>query len=195
MSIRIQEIKHQLRGRIHSRRRHLCPELAARDSALICARTMALPELRTPGTALLYLAKGGEVDLISLSYALWDAGWKIAVLAREGASAVYQPCELAPDEVLERGPFDVSQPQQKRWIDPAALDVAFIPGLAFDPYGGRLGHGGGHYDRMLPQVRSNCTTVGVCFDFQFITCIPQQSHDIGMRVVVTERGLERCARG
>lgn len=195
MSERIQQVKSRLRERIGSRRRHLCPEWAAQNSALLCSRAMVLPELRSPGTALVYLAKAGEVDLIALIYALWDEGWRVAVPAREGASQGYRPCELLPDETLERGPFDVDQPLEKRWIDPRTLDVAFVPGVAFDPYGGRLGHGGGHYDRMLPQVSPTCCTVGVGFDFQFLTCIPQQSHDIEMRVVVTERGVERCARG
>jgi 5-formyltetrahydrofolate cyclo-ligase len=155
---------------------------------------MGLPELRTPGMALVYLAKAGEVDLAALIAALWDAGWRVAVPARKGASELYRPCQLLPDQPLERGPFDVRQPKRKRWIDFEELDVAFVPGLAFDPYGARLGHGGGHYDRMLPLVRPSCTRIGVCFDFQFITCIPQQAHDMGMQVVVTERGVERCTR-
>jgi 5-formyltetrahydrofolate cyclo-ligase len=195
MSGRIQEIKRGLRARIRARRRHLCPEWAARSSALLCARAMGLPELRRPGTALVYLAKGGEVDLDPLIFALWDAGWRVVVPAREGASEEYRPCELLPDTELERGAFDVSQPRRKRWVTFPEVDVAFVPGLAFDPYGGRLGHGGGHYDRMLPQVSDACCTIGVCFDFQFLTCIPQQCHDIGMRVMVTESGVVRCARG
>jgi len=62
-------------------------------------------------------------------------------------------------------------------LDPQALDVVVVPGLAFTPDGRRLGQGGGHYDRFLPRLRPGCITIGACFAEQVVTDLPTEPHD------------------
>ena len=69
-------------------------------------------------------------------------------------------------------------------------DVVVVPGLAFTAAGARLGQGGGWYDRILADVRPECTTVGVCFAEQVLDALPIEPHDVSVDVVVTEEG--RC---
>jgi 5-formyltetrahydrofolate cyclo-ligase len=76
-------------------------------------------------------------------------------------------------------------------VDPTWPDVVVVPGLAFTTAGDRLGQGGGWYDRFLPQVRADCTTIGVCFAEQILDTLPVEAHDVTMDHVVTDRGIVR----
>jgi 5-formyltetrahydrofolate cyclo-ligase len=68
------------------------------------------------------------------------------------------------------------------------IDIAFLPGLAFDKAGGRLGQGGGWYDRALCDSRA--VRVGVGFEVQVLAGpLPRETHDLMMDFLLTERGL------
>lgn len=70
------------------------------------------------------------------------------------------------------------------------LDMILVPMLGFDPSGNRLGYGGGYYDRFLPQVRPDCVTVGLCFEFgRLPSPLPANVHDMRLDYVVTECGV------
>jgi 5-formyltetrahydrofolate cyclo-ligase len=56
--------------------------------------------------------------------------------------------------------------------------VVLVPGVAFDPDGGRLGRGGGFYDRFLQHVSASCVTVGVCVAGQVVESVPREPHDV-----------------
>lgn len=70
-------------------------------------------------------------------------------------------------------------------VDPTWPDVVIVPGLAFTLDGGRCGQGGGWYDRFLPGVRSDCTTIGVGFDVQLVDSVPTGPFDVNLDVVIT----------
>lgn len=67
--------------------------------------------------------------------------------------------------------------------------LMILPGLAFDEKGGRLGYGGGFYDRFL-ESRPACTKMGIGFDFQCVGEVPAGGQDIPMDLVVTEERTE-----
>ena len=71
-------------------------------------------------------------------------------------------------------------------VDPAALDVVVVPGLAFTVDGRRLGQGGGHYDRFLARVRADCLTVGAAYAEQLVDDLPTEPHDVRLDLVVTD---------
>ena len=72
----------------------------------------------------------------------------------------------------------------------AALpDVVIVPGVAFTTDGHRLGQGGGWYDRFLPGVRDDCTTVGVGFAPQLVDTLPIEPHDARLDIVVTDEAV------
>lgn len=72
----------------------------------------------------------------------------------------------------------------------AQEDVLMVlPGLGFDHEGGRLGRGGGFYDKYLHHYRENILTFGVCFHFQLVDSVPTAEHDCLISGVVTEEGV------
>lgn len=80
----------------------------------------------------------------------------------------------------------VSFPEDTPLPDATDYDLVIVPGVAFTEGGDRLGRGGGWYDRLLPQLRSDCATVGVAFDIQLLPELPVEPHDRPVGVVVTE---------
>ena len=69
--------------------------------------------------------------------------------------------------------------------DPQSIDVVIVPGVAFTADGDRLGQGGGWYDRLLAQVRDDCTSIGVAFDEQLVDDLPTDDHDRPVDIIIT----------
>jgi 5-formyltetrahydrofolate cyclo-ligase len=70
-------------------------------------------------------------------------------------------------------------------VDLARLDLVIVPGLAFDARGGRLGKGGGFYDRFLGQPGFVAAKVGVGLDEQVVEEVPRDSWDVALDALVT----------
>lgn len=90
---------------------------------------------------------------------------------------------------LEKGPHQILQPANPQKVDPAIIEVAIIPGIAFDPQGIRLGYGKGVFDRLLSK--SKTLRIGLAYDFQVIAKLPEEKHDVQMDFVVTEKQILR----
>ena len=67
-----------------------------------------------------------------------------------------------------------------RRIDAREIDLAMVPGVAFDRRGGRLGRGRGFFDRFLPRLRADALAVGVCFECQLLPEVPMLPGDVFM---------------
>ena len=84
---------------------------------------------------------------------------------------------------LQGGFFDIMEPVGELFTDYQNIDVAVVPGMAFDSQGNRLGRGKGYYDRLLPQL-TNAYKIGLCFRFQRLPGIPVDENDVRMDEVV-----------
>ncbi len=77
--------------------------------------------------------------------------------------------------------------------------LVIVPGLSFSPWGGRLGHGAGYYDRYLEELKlkaleHDCKLdlVGICFDCQVFRRLPLEEHDVPMDFLLTQSALVPC---
>lgn len=142
-----------------------------------------------------YLSMGYELDTTALiDRAIW-AGKRVTVpvISDEGKKLGSFLISEIRDRLkeLEIGPFGIDQPKPQfvRPVEPALLEIALVPGVAFDRNGHRLGHGKGYFDRFLSQLSPNCLKVGMGFDFQVIPELPHEPHDVSMDVIVTDREI------
>ncbi|HEY74930.1 MAG TPA: 5-formyltetrahydrofolate cyclo-ligase [Thermoflexia bacterium] len=179
--------KAALRRRYLQIRESLAPEQVAAASAAICERLAGWDRLREARTVMTYLAFRNEPDLSGLFTLLPSILW---VLPRiDGRRLVLHPYD--PDRLV-RHPFGMLEPDPALpAVDPATLDVVLVPGVAFDPQGGRLGFGGGYYDRFLPSTPA--LRVGVTFDACLTDALPCTERDQRMDWVVTPTRLICCA--
>ena len=98
----------------------------------------------------------------------------------------------SPDAILVRGPFGAQIPQVDDFFDP---EIVIVPLLAFDRRGGRLGYGGGFYDRTLDQLRARRATLAIGFAFagQEVDVLPLEPTDQALDMIVTETGVIEVA--
>ena len=84
---------------------------------------------------------------------------------------------------LQPGSFGILEPTGELFTDYDAIDVAIVPGMAFDAEGHRLGRGKGYYDRFLSRV-PHLYKIGLCFSWQLVDHVPCDEHDIKMDEVI-----------
>lgn len=90
-----------------------------------------------------------------------------------------------PDGPMREGPFGAQVPEVDDFFEP---EIVIVPLVAFDRSGGRLGYGGGFYDRTLELLRSRRATLAVGFAYaaQEADNLPLESTDQPLDLVITE---------
>lgn len=136
-----------------------------------------------------YIALGAELDPHPLMTALHAAGvWVCApVVASPNAPLTFRL--WTPDTALETGPFGARAPRHGPTLTP---DLVITPLLAFDAAGGRLGYGGGYYDRTFAALGGRARAVGYAYAGQQVDAVPMGSQDWRLDAVATEQGVRRC---
>lgn len=95
---------------------------------------------------------------------------------------------------LERLSSGLRQPRpESPEVEPEVVDLALLPGLAFDLRGQRLGYGRGYFDRFLPRLRPGVFRVGVTFDDLVVDALPHDAHDVRVTHLATESGIRSVA--
>lgn len=84
---------------------------------------------------------------------------------------------------MEIGSFNIMEPTGEKLTDYSQIDLAVVPGMAFDESGNRLGRGKGYYDKILSKL--SCYKIGICFPFQLCKEIPTEIHDIRMDEIIS----------
>ena len=132
---------------------------------------------------LLYSPLPDEVDVTPLISAAYNAGKTVLLPVVDCENLVLR--HFAGFEAMTIGTFNISEPTGENFplFDYHKIDLALIPGMAFDAQRNRLGRGKGYYDKLLPHL-SNAYKMGICFDFQNINNIPSEEWDIVMDEVI-----------
>jgi len=179
--------KRQLRRAARRRRAELPAPWRAEASRAIARRLQAHPAWASAQVVALFHSIGAEVDTSELREGVRHAGKRLALPVVVGRE---QPLRFrdatAPDTLLSPGPFGVMEPGEgAAEVDLERLDLVVLPGLAFDRRGGRLGYGGGYYDRTLQGTHA--VRWMVAFSEQEVERVPMRPHDQVLDGVITER--------
>ncbi|MDE0909085.1 MAG: 5-formyltetrahydrofolate cyclo-ligase [Myxococcota bacterium] len=190
----LEDDKARLRRNVHFVQSTMGPEQVARASVKIADRVIACPEFASAETVALYAATEGEIDVRAVFEAGVAAG-KCCVFPRclEGNQLEFSQIEQW-DELVP-GRYGIYEPPKSRLpIALSKISLALVPGLAFDLHGGRLGRGGGYYDRtFIKPSSSKPKLMGVAHSVQVFDVIPVGEHDRRVDLLVTEATLIQIA--
>ncbi|MFN3521703.1 MAG: 5-formyltetrahydrofolate cyclo-ligase [Phenylobacterium sp.] len=179
--------KLELRRRLRALRRRLA---AARPNAGADAAAHAPPHLAARARVIAaYHPVGAEIDPLPLARALVAQGG--ADLALPVTVDRESPLEFrlwTADMVLEPDALGASAPPAD--APRVRPDLVITPLLAFDRFGGRLGQGGGHYDRTLEALRASgpVLVLGLAFAGQEVDRLELDAHDQRLDALLTETG-------
>lgn len=136
-------------------------------------------------TLLLYSALPDEVSTQALIDELAAQG-KTVLLPRVISDTDMELRRYSGPADLQQGSFGIWEPTGELFTDYDTIDVAVIPGMAFDNEGHRLGRGKGYYDRFLAKLSPTTYKIGLCFSWQRVDHVPTDAHDIPMDEVIEQ---------
>lgn len=174
--------KKDLRAFIRIQKGMFTPQQLDEQSAVVIRRLMAHPRVKNAGCVLMYYSLDDEVNTHEAVDMLLKQGKRVLLPAVVSDTEMELRCYEGPKD-LEGGFFNIMEPVGKVFSNYAEIDVAVIPGVAFDGRCNRLGRGRGYYDRLLPRL-TEAYKIGICFDFQKLPGIPADKHDVKVDEVV-----------
>lgn len=140
------------------------------------------------GTIFIYVGTDHEVDTTLIIKDALAKGKKV-VVPKTISLGHMEACEIDTMKDLYPGRHGILEPKDTSYtIDPGAIDVAFIPCVAYTDEGFRLGYGGGFYDRYLP--RGSFKRILVAFSEMEVEKLPRDTFDEKVDGILTEKGYQ-----
>jgi 5-formyltetrahydrofolate cyclo-ligase len=182
--------KDDLRRTFLSEREKLDPRVRAQASEAITHRLFQLPVWDGAGTVLVYVSFGAEVNTLRILEEGLAKGKRMVVpliaksMEETPVSELRSLSHLVPGRL--RGILEPDE-AHRRDVSSSEIELALVPGVVFDRSGGRLGLGGGYFDRLLPRA-ANAVRIGLCYEAQLSAALlPREAHDVEMHGILTER--------
>ncbi len=159
-------------------------------SKLIMKRLLSVPEYKRAGTLLSYVSLDSEVSTREvISSAIAEKKMVLVPAVRGECLSLH---EIKTLEELKPGFMGIHEPKDcSKPVPLGAVELAIVPGLAFDEDGNRLGRGRGMFDRLFKGA--GCFRIALAFDFQVLESIPSEPHDVPVELIITERRVIRTS--
>lgn len=141
---------------------------------------------------LLYLEKPGEVKGRSLVNRSYDYNKIVVLPAFDPATHRMRLLKVDdPKNELKKGPRGILEPDPKicNEVPIECIDIAIIPGIAYDEKGGRIGSGEGYYDRLIPELAITTRKVALALEKQIVPLVPMESHDRYVDIIISEERI------
>jgi 5-formyltetrahydrofolate cyclo-ligase len=189
-----------LRARLLKRRREVRPGERLRAAHLVTQNVARHLHLKAGWRIAVYASLPSELDSGPLIEFARRRGCRVYLprIERSRASRSMRFIEMAGG--MRRNRLGIEEPRGGAALGARWLDMVFLPLVAFDRHGLRLGTGGGFYDRAFAYRHFRCAwhtppLIGIGYAFQQLERIAAEAHDVRMDAVVTEEGIIRCTTG
>ncbi len=187
--------KAALRARLSSARAELPGTERDQAARLLRDTLLELPEVQMAGAVAAYISVGTEPGTGGLVFALWKRGTYVLLPLLRADSDLDWASYEGPDS-LAPGPHGLLEPTEPpRGVTAiTSADLVIVPALAADRRGGRLGRGGGSYDRALRRVGPAILTIALLYDGELLDEVPAGPLDQPVRAVAQPRqGISRLS--
>lgn len=197
--------KEALRKVMTLRRDELSGEERSKRSEQACKFASEVMNRFQLQSMMIYVPFRSELDSRPLVEWAWKQGIQVIVprsLPQDRSMELYK---LQAWNELIPGAYGIPEPdplRSQKWNRPGP-DIIWVPGLAFDRKGGRLGYGGGYYDRLSDRLSQGAQDnaqiseplwMGIGYEVQVLEHIPMEEHDRVLDGLVTELGHSATAR-
>lgn len=183
--------KTALRSALRRRRKSLSCTAQSAAGQAVTRSVLSLPLWTNAQRIALYLARDGEIDTSALASLARHQNKQLLLPAiNTDNSLVFARWNTEDTQSLNR--YNIPEPPVGAEQCPTSeLDIIFLPVVGWDVHGGRLGMGGGYYDKTLSGA-DGPVLVGLAHDNQQIASIPRESWDIVLDYVATDTALYQC---
>ncbi len=188
----IRETKDEIRNKIAKTLAELTESKTVENTKRIETRLFEFANFLESNIALLYINSTSEVDSLNIIKRCFNYN-KIVILPAFDTTK-YDMKLMKIDDIdkdLTLGPRGIMEPDSSRCnvVPIECIDIAIIPGIAFDEKGGRIGSGDGYYDRLIPKLPITTRKVALAFERQIIPQVHMESHDKHVDIIITEKRI------
>jgi 5-formyltetrahydrofolate cyclo-ligase len=184
--------RQMLRNKILGARDLLRASERQEKSSFAIQNFWSLPEMKHWSTLFIYVNFRSELETLELIYQCLSQGKRVAVPLVDASTVRMIPLLIKdPEKDLVPGYYGIPEPdpQKSLRVAPREIDAAVIPGSVFDIQGGRLGYGGGYYDRFLVNDAPQAKRIGLAFEMQVVEKVPVEPHDQPLDILITEKRI------
>ena len=189
--------KAELRREFRQRRSNLTPSQRESQNQAINSYVVSLVQEFGAKSISAFLPFDGEPDLRPALSKLVREGVDVSLPVICGDSPGTQSLEFRhwhPEMTLARSVFGIEEPGHEETMPLRELEVLFIPLVAWDRHGNRLGMGAGYFDRALSTISNSNfpQRIGVAYSIQQAECLRADPWDVRLHEVITENGRFTC---
>lgn len=193
----MKEDREALRQKILGARDGLSDKVRQAKSISVMQNFWTLMGMQQWSTLFIYVNFRSEVETLELIKKCINRDIRVAVPLVEASAVRMIPLLIKdPEQDLVPGYYNIPEPDPKKSLrlEPGEIDAAVIPGSVFDIHGGRLGYGGGYYDRFLLNDAPQAKRIGLAFELQVVDNVPLESHDQPLDILITEERIVNITR-
>ncbi len=188
----VRKTKEEIRDDIAKRLAALADSAVEAKARQIEKRLFEFANFLEANVVLLYINSASEVNSQDIIKRCFDYN-KIVILPAFNIDT-YEMKLMKVDNLetdLKLGPRGIFEPNEMRCnvVPIECIDIAIIPGTAFDGKGGRVGSGEGYYDRLIPKLSITTRKVALAFENQITQQIQMESHDKHVDIIITEKRI------
>lgn len=158
----------------------------------ICSLAASLVSFRHADIILLYAPIKSEIDVMPIMREALSKGKRVAFPKCNTEERTMQFHFIEKEEDLTVQAYGIREPKGTEPVyDPETtqgIAVCYVPGLAFDAYGYRLGYGKGYYDKFMNKF--NGCTIGVTYTELITSTLPKGRFDKHCDIMLTEKGIK-----
>lgn len=182
--------KTALRKAMRQKRQQLGAEHCRRASALLIQKLIQDARFIAARKIAFYFPFQNEIDPLGLLYYAHGLGKSVYLPVLDHEHGMLHFAKYRPGDRLSTNRFGILEPLPTQLLSPHHLDLVFVPLVAFDNHGHRLGSGQGYYDRSFAFLKKSNTPnkpilMGLAYDWQRIATLQVDHWDVPLSSVLT----------
>jgi 5-formyltetrahydrofolate cyclo-ligase len=182
MNAEIVKSKKALRKEIKELKKELPESQRKVKSETVMKKIEAHPGFLKAKTVFIFWSMDDEVDTRDIIIKWSDR--KRFILPAINGDELYLKEFTGVQKLVLGDIYSIPEPEGKPFTDFEEIELAIIPGVAFDRENDRMGRGKAYYDRILHKLKGKSGLIGICYDFQMVDKVPVEPHDVKMDEVI-----------